>query len=120
MNPAELHARVADLLLDIEAELRRLDLWQGATPPIEALASRMPFCCDTLDFCAWLQFVLLGRMKQLIEAGAQLPDNCGIAPMAEEYFRFVTCDTARLLAILERMDATLSGMSERLPVLNWR
>ena len=74
---------LASLLIDIECELRRADLWSAETPSAEALASVEPFCVDTLDFQQWLQFILLPRMNALIAAQAPLPDKCDITAMAE-------------------------------------
>jgi uncharacterized protein YqcC (DUF446 family) len=36
--------RVAELLLEIEAEMRACGLWSASRPPDQALRSRMPFC----------------------------------------------------------------------------
>ena len=74
---------LASLLIDIEYELRRANLWSAETPPAEALASVEPFCVDTLDFQQWLQFILLPRMNALIATQAPLPDKCDITAMAE-------------------------------------
>lgn len=100
---------IAELLIDIEAELRRLDQWDRKSPSEEALASRQPFCVDTLTLPQWLQFVFLPTLYRMLEAGQALPDRCGIAPMAEEYFRGTGLASAELIAILERVDALLSG-----------
>lgn len=78
--------QVAALLIDIEAELRRLKLWQDEMPSPQALASTEPFCVDTLSFTQWLQFIFLPAMHQLIESKTVLPTACGVAPMAEQYF----------------------------------
>ena len=74
---------LASLLIDLELELRRADLWSAETPSTEALASVEPFCVDTLDFQQWLQFILLPRMNTLIATQAPLPDKCDITAMAE-------------------------------------
>ncbi|MEW5248264.1 YqcC family protein [Microbulbifer sp. 2201CG32-9] len=82
----EIYMELADQLLRLEAELRRLKLWSLETPTAEALASTEPFCLDTLTLPQWLQFVFLPRMRQLVESGQPLPRRCGIAPVAEEFF----------------------------------
>lgn len=103
-----LYSRVADRLLAIEVELRTLQLWEAESPSEEALASTEPFCIDTLRFSQWLQFILLPRMQTLIEAGAPLPQNSQIAPMAEEALKDMDGDIRRLLAELEAFDRLLS------------
>ncbi|WP_226648471.1 YqcC family protein [Microbulbifer variabilis] len=82
-----IYFEVADQLLQLEAELRRMALWQEEIPTAEALASTEPFCVDTLTLPQWLQFIFLPRMHQLIEGEMPLPRQCGIAPIAEEFFK---------------------------------
>ncbi|MCP5146810.1 MAG: YqcC family protein [Pseudomonadales bacterium] len=103
-----MRTQVAELLIDIEAELRQLGLWERQSPPAEALASEQPFCIDTLTLPQWLQFIFLPRLYRLLEQDAALPDRCGIAPLAEEYFRGTGLPSAGLEQILLRMDEVLS------------
>ncbi|GAA5525000.1 hypothetical protein Maes01_01560 [Microbulbifer aestuariivivens] len=97
---------VADQLLQLETELRRRDLWQAEPPSAEALASTEPFCVDTLTLPQWLQFVFLPRMSQLIELEQPLPRECGIAPIAEEFFRN-SQGTESLISLLANIDTRL-------------
>ena len=101
--------QVAAILIDIEAHLRQLDLWQAEPPSAEALASTQPFCIDTLDFSQWLQFVFLPTMYHLIDAEQTLPTECAIAPMAEEYFRGLGLPSMELERALLAVDRLLSG-----------
>lgn len=101
--------QVAELLIDIEAELRQLGLWERQSPPAEALASEQPFCIDTLTLPQWLQFIFLPRLYWLLEQDTALPERCGIAPLAEEYFRGTGLASAGLEQTLLRMDEVLSG-----------
>jgi uncharacterized protein YqcC (DUF446 family) len=105
--------QIADVLIDIEAQLRQLDLWERIPPSSQALASTEPFCVDTLTLPQWLQFVFIPTVYQMIEDGAPLPERCGIAPMAEEFFRGSGLATDDLLTALERMDQLLTQHSER-------
>lgn len=104
-----LHTEVAEILIDIEAELRRLQLWQMQPPSPAALASEQPFCMDTLSLPQWLQFVFLPRMYALIGAGSALPTACGIRPMAEEHFRNSQLPVRPLLLALDRVDRLLAA-----------
>ncbi len=102
-------ARVADSLLQIEIELRQLEVWESEPPSEEAFQSDKPFCLDTMEFTQWLQFVFVERMKILIENDHPLPEVSGIAPMAEEHFRGRPESGHRLIRELEKMDKLLSG-----------
>ncbi len=55
MDPVRVE--LTDLLLRLEAELRNQERWAFETPPIQALQSQLPFCCDTLKVEQWLQFI---------------------------------------------------------------
>ena len=79
--------KVSNQLDIIEAELKRLSLWQVEEVTAEQLASTQPFCMDTMKFEQWLQFVLLVRFRQLIHSNQQLPRSFAIFPMAEESFK---------------------------------
>ncbi len=95
-------------LIDIEADLRQLRLWQSETPDSAALASTEPFCFDTLALPQWLQFVFIPRMYELLESGANLPASCAITPMAEEYFSGSDLFVRPLLVHLASLDSYIS------------
>jgi uncharacterized protein YqcC (DUF446 family) len=103
-----MNTAIAELLIDIEAELRTLGLWDKLPPSSQALVSEQPFSVDTLTLPQWLQFVFLPTLYQLLEAGEPLPARCGIAPMAEEYFRGTGLASAALEATLLKVDQRLS------------
>jgi len=103
-----MRTEVAAVLIDIEAQLRQLGQWDKIPPSTEALASRQPFCVDTLTLPQWLQFIFLPTLYRMLEEGQALPGRCGIAPMAEEFFRGTELATDELLTALLRMDELLS------------
>jgi uncharacterized protein YqcC (DUF446 family) len=105
----DIHIAVAEILLDIECELRRARLWQEETPSDEALASEQPFALDTLTFHQWLQFILLPRMHHLVQERLPLPTACAISPMAEEVYKQELVLMQPLLQHLQRLDDQLSG-----------
>lgn len=105
-NP--LPTEIAGTLMDIEAALRTLNHWDEQAPSEEALSSTQPFCVDTLTLPQWLQFVFLPRMYSLLDHQQPLPSKCGIAPMAEEYFRGSGLAVGDLVLALERVDELLS------------
>jgi uncharacterized protein YqcC (DUF446 family) len=103
---------ITELLIDIESELRQLGLWDRVPPSPKALASDQPFCVDTLTLPQWLQFIFLPALYQLLEDDQALPAHCGIAPMAEEFFRGGGLSTAALKKALLLIDSLLSGGEE--------
>ena len=103
---------VAEVLIDIEAQLRRLGLWDKIPPSSQALASEEPFCVDTLTLPQWLQFIFLPTLYQMLECGQPLPGRCGIAPMGDEFFRGSELAVDELLLALKRVDELLSGDDE--------
>lgn len=95
--------------MDIEKELRYLQLWDAEMISAEALASEQPFAIDTMSFPQWLQFIFLPRMYFILEQQMQLPSNCGIAPMAEQYFSVLNLPSSPLIAQLQKIDELLTA-----------
>jgi uncharacterized protein YqcC (DUF446 family) len=96
--------QIADLLLEIEAEMRRIELWERQPPLPPALQSLVPFCHDTLRFEQWLQWGFLATMKQAVESDEEYPSSSDITPMAEYRFAQLSQPTAPLLRLIERFD----------------
>ncbi len=77
------YIHLTSLLIDLECELRRAQLWATEAPSSTALASIEPFCVDTMSFNEWLQFVFLPRMHTLLTNQQPLPEQCNITAIAE-------------------------------------
>ena len=108
----DIHNRIADVLLEVEATLRVHGLWDDATRPAgNALASTQPFCLDTLRFEQWLQWVFLPRMKHTLEHTRPLPAKSGIFVYAREYLSKRDPSTSNLLALIKRFDDLISIQS---------
>jgi len=110
-NTVSINTEIAALLIDIEAQLRQLGQWDRVPPTAEALSSKQPFSVDTLTLPQWLQFVFLPTLYRMMEDDRPLPQRCGIAPMAEEYFRGTGLRSRELEAALLRIDELLSAGS---------
>ncbi|MDG9923718.1 MULTISPECIES: YqcC family protein [unclassified Pseudomonas] len=100
---------LTDQLLLIERELRVLGWWSVEAPSAEALASQQPFCVDTLDFEAWLQWIFLPRMKQLLESAGPLPSVSGIREMAEMSWPGREAQARALLIALGEFDRLIGS-----------
>jgi uncharacterized protein YqcC (DUF446 family) len=105
--------QLADLLLEIEAEMRRLHLWEATPPPDAALQSLVPFCHDTLRLEQWLQWVFLPKMKRVVESEEGCPSSSEIAPLAEYRFAQLELPTTHLLALIEQFDRHINRQALR-------
>lgn len=103
------YRKLADLLIDVERELRVMQLWELQSPSPQALASVEPFAVDKLSFSQWLQFIFLPRMYDLIESAASLPENSSIAPMAEEFFKAQSTEAATIIVKLAAIDQLINA-----------
>ncbi|SFI97218.1 Uncharacterized conserved protein YqcC, DUF446 family [Pseudomonas guineae] len=100
---------VAEQLLLIERELRLQGWWGTQAPDTRALSSELPFCVDTLAFEQWLQWLFLPRMKQMLEAGADLPSVSGIQSMAEQVYDGQAERARALIKLLGEFDQLIVG-----------
>ncbi|BDM65329.1 hypothetical protein NFHSH190041_27810 [Shewanella sp. NFH-SH190041] len=94
-------------LQQLEQELQAHSLWADTAPHHSALASQAPFACDTLAFEQWLQFIFIPRMYALLDSGALLPTQCGIAPMAQHVWQHEP-ERISLIQLLEELDNLLN------------
>lgn len=94
---------------DLEDELRRQCQWEPTAPPPVAFESQLPFCCDTMRFTQWLQWVFIPHTRALSEAGGPMPEASGIRPMAEEALRGCDWEIIPLLVLLDRFDRMING-----------
>ncbi|WP_440053643.1 YqcC family protein [Pseudoalteromonas sp. T1lg65] len=76
-------SNLLSLLAELESCLKAAGLWQRQEIDPLALTSTQPFCCDTMSFEQWLQFVFIPKMQLLIRQSEPLPKSMAIAPMAE-------------------------------------
>ncbi len=97
------------LLTAIASELKQQQLWSTKSPDAAAMTSTLPFCCDTLSVQQWLQFILLPRLKAMLDAGQPLPDKISVLPYAEEAFKAQGPRLQHLLRLIGRLDRALSG-----------
>lgn len=103
------HDDVRQRLHSIEAQMRTHQQWQAHEPDPSVFASTQPFCMDTLEPLAWLQWVLIPRLHQLIDAQQPLPDSFAVAPYYEMALDAAHPFRSVILAELEQLDALFTG-----------
>ena len=102
----EQHAK--SLLDELVLTLKSLDLWQTSQPDSIKLLSSAPFCCDTLAFEQWLQFVFIPKIYLMINQKQKLPSKIALTPMAQESFKSRTDKVEHLIVIINKIDQLLS------------
>ncbi len=102
--------KIFEVLDALESEMRELGLWDDVRPHDDALKSKQPFCCDTLKFEQWLQWIFIPRIGLIIRQGLKLPAQSQIKPMAEEYFRGRGAGKyVKLIGIIDCFDKTIEN-----------
>lgn len=99
---------ISQNLQNVEDALKKLELWaldEEGRPDDEAFLSSIPFCLDTMEFHQWLQFVLLPKMRELLQTPSSLPKKMAIHAAAEEYYRGKWREYRSLLNALRKLDA---------------
>ncbi len=66
----------------IEQELRNMGVWQSHPPPPEAFQSTRAFFGDTMSFYQWIQFVLLARVRSIVESRGAFPPKSAVGSYA--------------------------------------
>ena len=99
---------IGALMNELEQALRVQKLWQSESPSEQALASTEPFAIDTLNFTQWLQFIFIEKISVLLQLNLPLPTAMAIAPMATEYFKSQSINSAEIVALITRIDLTIN------------
>ncbi|MBB1485269.1 YqcC family protein [Oceanospirillum sediminis] len=103
--------RLSQLLDELEETMMASGLWQQPQPDAEAFLSTVPFCIDSMNFLQWLRYVFVARMRAILDAGAEIPSQVSISPLAEEYFRTAALDGKRVTELLRDIEQAMSGAS---------
>jgi uncharacterized protein YqcC (DUF446 family) len=102
------YAAVAAQLEAIEAELHRIGLWQDAPLPDEAYDFSRAFAADSMSFAQWLQFVLLPRVRELVDSDGEFPACSSVGAQAVREFDGHH-EAGTLLQLLCDFDALFDG-----------
>lgn len=103
------HQQIAVTLAAITTQMQAQALWQDTAPSTAKLASKLPFCVDTLTFSQWLQWVMFPKLFVIIETKATLPSKSNMAVMAEQAFKAESANTTELLTLIKQLDKQIAG-----------
>src|SRR5258707_9835930 len=73
---------VAAKIAEIEAEMKRIGMWQSAPLTADQLDFHQAFGGDKLAFEQWLQFIFIARVKQIIDGRGSFPSSSQVADQA--------------------------------------
>ncbi len=76
------YATAADFADRIEAELKASGHWSATAPEEAAFESREAFFADTMPFHQWVQFVLVSRVRSIVETRGRFPGSSSVGAYA--------------------------------------
>ena len=82
----DLYTRVTQKIADIEAEMKHIGYWSQEPLPEDAYDFRQAFAMDTMAFPRWIQFILIPRVKAVIEQCGQFPSESMVGMQAVREF----------------------------------
>jgi len=101
--PTQLQVKAAEYANRIEAEMRRIHMWQEAPLRPEQLKFTRAFAMDTMSFSQWLQFIFLPRGREAIAAN-KFPRSSSVGAQAVREFDGYS-ETDGLITLLSEFDA---------------
>lgn len=89
---------------EIEAEMKRIGMWQEEPLPPQAYAFQKAFAMDTMAYSQWLQFVFIPRVRQIVSEKGTFPSGSMVATQAIREFDGWT-EAGDLISLLSEFDA---------------
>lgn len=89
---------------EIEEEMKRTGYWSSEPLPEEAYDFREAFAMDTMAFSQWLQFILIPRVRSIIEQKGDFPTDSMVGVQAAREFDG-DANAAHLVSLLSEFDA---------------
>ena len=83
----ETNTSLAELLQQLEEQLRTHQLWQEGPPPEYAYDSKEPFSIDLLQPHEWLQWIFIARIRVCMSEGLPTPRGFMIEPYFSEAWK---------------------------------
>ena len=85
-SPQNLYADAEKKVSEIEAEMKRIGYWSHNPLPEEAYDFQEAFAMDKMPFTQWLQFILVPRVRQIIEQEGTFPTESMVGVQAVREF----------------------------------
>jgi uncharacterized protein YqcC (DUF446 family) len=92
----------------IEAEMKRIGLWEEQPLEPEQLQFSRAFAGDTMAFHQWLQFVFAPRVHEILATHGTFPSRSQVAAQAVREFDGLD-EAANLIRLLSEFDSQFNG-----------
>jgi uncharacterized protein YqcC (DUF446 family) len=79
---------VEDKINEIEAEMKKIDLWQNEPLPAPQYDFKEAFGSDKMSFAQWLQFIFIPNVKKLLSTNGPWPPASQVGIYAVQEFMF--------------------------------
>lgn len=86
MPATDRNAEIREKLDAIEAEMRRLGIWEIPAPAPEACGNMGAFGMNTMAYEQWLRHVFVPRVRQTLETGGPWPPSSSVGTQAIRNF----------------------------------
>ena len=85
-SSVDLYSEAERKISEIEAEMKRIGCWSFEPLPEEAYEFQQAFAMDTMAFSQWLQFILIPRVRSIIEQKGDFPSESMVGVQAVREF----------------------------------
>lgn len=93
---------------EIEAEMKRIGMWQQAPLDPEKYEFHAAFGMDTMAYSQWLQFVFIPRVHEVIASNGPFPQQSSVGAQAIREFDGYD-EASDLVTLLCEFDALIEG-----------
>ena len=98
------YATVQSHIDAIEAEMKRIGMWQDEPLEPEKYTFQMAFGMDTMAYSQWLQYIFVPRVRQIIAERGDFPEGSMVGAQAVREFDGVD-EASNLVSMLAAFDA---------------
>ncbi|HVT80979.1 MAG TPA: YqcC family protein, partial [Phycisphaerae bacterium] len=102
----DMYSVAAKFVRELEAAMRQAKLWPGKKPPGE-IEVRGAFGSENMAFNQWLAWVMIPRVKGIIESRGEFPSGSNVAAYAVREWDGV--EYGRVVEVLRGFDEAVSG-----------
>jgi uncharacterized protein YqcC (DUF446 family) len=85
-SSVDIYVQAERKISEIEAEMKRIGYWSLEPLPEEAYDFQQAFAMDTMAFSQWLQFILIPRVRAIIEEKGDFPSESMVGTQAVREF----------------------------------